>query len=1145
MAAPQSAARPLGSVPAIYGSPASAARRPVPSVRPFARRLCPPECASHIWLAYNSITMNQTTVTLNVNGQQARSTLDDLRAHLKQLQAQLDQTAKSGQRVPDNLAREIKKTKAEIQRMQSATQNVADTLNRLDRATPKELNAALRTLKRQLNDCQRGTVEWAQKAAQLQRVQTEIAKINTQLRATNASQNGLKSLISATPFASLLNPLTAATAAVGAFSAAVKSSFDAYVRLDAAMAETRKYTGLTTAEVTQLNKALQRIDTRTPVEQLHLLAQEAGRLGITGEKNLLGYVRAADQINVALSDLGEGATQTIAQLGDIFKLNPDMGVEKAMLAIGSTVNVLSQNCAAAKAPIVEFTTRLAGAGQQAGLSLPQIMAFGAALDKNKLNVEASSSALQQLIQKIYQDPAKIARAAGMNIQEFTQVINKDINSGLLMFLERVRDLGSERGMAVLAPMFKDASVNGVRMTQTVSTLANEIDFLRWEQDQANKAFNEAKSVTHEYQIFNNTAAASVEKMKNAWHELGTEFGSFVAPSILAVSKALTELLRRINNPDYEIDKAVEGFSKLTDGELLVQISDYKDQIANTQAKIDSLIAAGYDDDHSTLRRQRQYLDDLNKLLAAANEAYKTRLDERNKIEAQAFKDYLDRSVPADSSAGKGKGKGKGKGGYVPADSSAGQIAAQEQALKDAYDRQLAIAQIAYTTGKTNHEQYNQAKLQAEIDYYTALAQLTARGETKTLQAQASADDARLRLQQFNAKQAADLRHQDQQQEQQDYDRLLNTLEIAYLRDELNEQAYQYAKEDALLNHLRCMVELTKEGTDERLQAEQKYALESARIEKRRQKAVQDALPQEPQVQASTADGNPQWLTDFNEQVKKAATLASIVSQSVSNLFSQIEAGITAETELAVAKLETIYDTQIRAAEGNKARTVALEQQKEKQIAAVKSEASRRAYAMQVIEAITNTISGALAAFMSAMSLPFPANLIVGPIAAAAATTAGMIQVANIKKQQAAAAAQGYAQGGYTPKGDKHKPVGIVHAGEWIAPKEMVDDPLTAPVIQQLETLRLTHRLPTTQSTTAGTPAVISSTAPMQPTISTAISTAGTTAETTAGTTALSDALETLVARLNEPFVTINTITGDHGIQRTQQLYNRLQQNKTH
>lgn len=85
-----------------------------------------------------------------------------------------------------------------------------------------------------------------------------------------------------------------------------------YQKMSDVYADVMKYTGLTSEEVKTLNDELKKIDTRTPTEQLNILAGEAGKLGIQGVKNIRDFVEAADIINIALGeDLGEGAVKNI------------------------------------------------------------------------------------------------------------------------------------------------------------------------------------------------------------------------------------------------------------------------------------------------------------------------------------------------------------------------------------------------------------------------------------------------------------------------------------------------------------------------------------------------------------------------------------------------------------------------------------------------------------------------------------------------------------------------------------------------------------------------------------------------------------------------------------------------------------------
>lgn len=82
----------------------------------------------------------------------------------------------------------------------------------------------------------------------------------------------------------------------------------------------------------------------------------------------------------------------------------------------------------------------------------QIMAYAAVMDANNQKVEASSTALSQIIVRLYQDPAKYAKVAGMDVKKFSELMKTDMNAALIEFLETLNKAG---GMDALSPMFKD------------------------------------------------------------------------------------------------------------------------------------------------------------------------------------------------------------------------------------------------------------------------------------------------------------------------------------------------------------------------------------------------------------------------------------------------------------------------------------------------------------------------------------------------------------------------------------------------------------------------------------------------------------------------------------------------------------------
>lgn len=481
----------------------------------------------------------KATVHLQVNGQQAGQTLQQLKNNALQLEAAIAKAAAAGNKTDlRRLRRELTDTKRQIREIESSTMQVESVLSRLDRATPKELNKSLATLNKQLDYMERGSEAWKAHIEKIKRVKAEIASINKEIR----SQEGFWSRFNRT-LNDWQTSLMGAIAAVTGFVMAGRSAVKAYADIEEELTNTRKYTGMTREAVEELNGSFKKLDTRTTRAQLNELAQEAGRLGKTSKEDVQGYVEAADIINVALVDLGAGATQTIAKLSNIFGVEKILGTKDAMLAVGSTVNVLSQNCTASKPYLVEFAQRMAGIGAQAKMSIPEILAFGAVLDANGQKTEMASSALGKLAMMLFQDPAKMAKMVGIEVNKFTETMKRSTSEGLVMFLERIQQMGSKDGLAILAPLFKDLGMDGVRMSQVLSTLAAHLDEVKWQFGEANKAFREATSASNEYELFNNTVQAGLDKAKKRISELAIELGEKLLPIMRHVYSSTSVMLR--------------------------------------------------------------------------------------------------------------------------------------------------------------------------------------------------------------------------------------------------------------------------------------------------------------------------------------------------------------------------------------------------------------------------------------------------------------------------------------------------------------------------------------------------------------------------------------------------------------------------
>ena len=483
------------------------------------------------------------TVTLTVNGKQAQNMLEQLKRQASDLEDKITKAAAAGDKVQlKKFQRELKQTRRQIGQIESATQGVENVLKRLDKASPKELNRTLKELKRSLNGIERGTDEWNKQCESIKRVKAEIANVNEELRETEKENVGLVDRING--FVDKWGNIIAGVAAVGTgLVLAGRKAVNAFAEMDAEMANVRKFTGLADAEVKELNEDFKKMDTRTSREDLNKLAEEAGRLGKSSKEDVLGFVKAADQINVALDELGDGATLTLSKLTNIFGDEARLGTEKSLLAVGSVINDLSQNCTASAGYLAEFGKRMAGVGAQAGMTIPQIMAFAAVLDSQGQACEMSATALSQLIMNLFKEPSKIAKATGMDLNELNKALKRSTNEGLLMLLQKLKELGN---MDVLAPVFKNMGENGARASQVLATLAGNVGMVKWQQEQATQSFEDATSVTNEFNVQNSTVEAELDKARKRVTELAIELGEKLMPVMKHVISTTTLTLKAMS-----------------------------------------------------------------------------------------------------------------------------------------------------------------------------------------------------------------------------------------------------------------------------------------------------------------------------------------------------------------------------------------------------------------------------------------------------------------------------------------------------------------------------------------------------------------------------------------------------------------------
>lgn len=391
------------------------------------------------------------------------------------------------------------------------------------------INKEIRKLKGEMRNLTIGTEEYERKARQLRELDGILQRHRRNIRGVGEEYTSLSARFG--KFADGVNRymgvVAGAVGAVTGLTMTVRKTVEDYAKMQEAESQVRKYTGMTADEVHRLNEEFKKMDTRTSREELNALAGDAGRLGITSREAILEFVDGADKIKVALGDdLGENAVRDIGKLAQMFGEDQKKGLRGAMLATGSAVNELAQNSSASAGAIVEFTARLAGVAQQAGMTQAQIMGIGSVMDQNMQEIPTSATVISQLITKMMQDTGRFAKLAGKDVSEFSNLLRTDANAALVQFLQAMKSRG---GFADMAKMFDDMKMDGTRSVGVLSALAGHLDQLAEAQELASKSYEEGTSVINEYNVQNTTVQAELDKAKKRFADLSIELGQKLLP----------------------------------------------------------------------------------------------------------------------------------------------------------------------------------------------------------------------------------------------------------------------------------------------------------------------------------------------------------------------------------------------------------------------------------------------------------------------------------------------------------------------------------------------------------------------------------------------------------------------------------------
>ena len=467
------------------------------------------------------------------SGEDIKRTMDAIQQKIQQLPA--------GSKAVSDLRRQYAQLEQTLKgtRLSQAQLNDIVARSKTGKANINELRQAYKQLEEELNFINTKSETFANRQKELKNLKKVIDDATGAAnKQSGAWHTALKNL----------------TAYVGLFAVfnQVKTYFVDLFRLNMKfmdqLTDIRKVALSTTDEIANLSRELAKIDTRTSLEELNRIAYAGAKLGIQtqgGTMALAGFVRAADQVNVALKeDLGEEALTSLAKITEVMGLVDKYGVEKAMLKTGSAIFRLAATSTASSDKIVDFSNRMLALGEQAALTTPDILALGSAVDSMALEPEVAATAFGKLVTELRKGTSPIEKSLGIATGSLKKMIES--GRGMDAILTIFRKMGETKNVFALDGLFKDLGSDGARLVKTMVTMASKNGMLTKAVEESNKAFNDGTAVTVEYNMQQETSMAYMERANNLWEKQFVSSSAAAGP-VHDIAKAWFELTQELTS----------------------------------------------------------------------------------------------------------------------------------------------------------------------------------------------------------------------------------------------------------------------------------------------------------------------------------------------------------------------------------------------------------------------------------------------------------------------------------------------------------------------------------------------------------------------------------------------------------------------
>lgn len=281
---------------------------------------------------------------------------------------------------------------------------------------------------------------------------------------------------------------------------------------ESAFAWVKKTVDWTAQEFAKLDNSLKKLAKEVPLTYQEL----AGIMELWGQlwvqtKDLDKFTKAVAQLWTATNLTSENAAQMLAQFANITKMDLN-DIDR----LWSVIVDLWNNFATTESNIVNFAQRIAGAGQIAWISQPNIMAIATAFSSVGIEAESWWTAVQKVLLDMnsavtmwWDQLNKYAKIVWMTTDEFKKLYNEHPEQVFIKFVESLQWAGQE-AQALLDAL----GLNDQRLVRGFLSLSQNADILTDAIARSNTAWEDNIALSNEAEQRFSTTESQIVMQQN-------------------------------------------------------------------------------------------------------------------------------------------------------------------------------------------------------------------------------------------------------------------------------------------------------------------------------------------------------------------------------------------------------------------------------------------------------------------------------------------------------------------------------------------------------------------------------------------------------------------------------------------------------